>query len=269
MEKSFQEMKQLWNKFKYYFSEFHTIWIIFIILIIAGFLAAFGLWAASKCIAIIALSGFVAFIITKPMNAVYGLNGTSGNISKFVLLVIIFNIVFSLIYFFGFLKNAGITYDINQPYVSYGMYYNVPKDATKTITQLHEIRGETTESKSYYISQKRLESGIIQYDTLVFVSPAMPESHYYEEEHMYNHIRWYKVFQNTLMTSLMQEPTDLFSNCSVYNNINSPEEQNLNGFNDEESCRFFTWILLVQVFISWIFFGVFISILYNKFRYES
>lgn len=262
-------MRNTWSKFRYYISEFHTIWAIFAFLIVAGFFACLGLWGLSKGIFVFALLGFLTFVAAKPMNAVYGLNGTSGNISKFVLLVIIFNIVFSFIYFFGFLKNAGITYDINRPYVSYGMYYDVPKDTIKTISRRLEIRGETTESKSYYISQKRLESGDVQYDTLIFMSPAMPTSHYYEEEHLYNRIRWYKVFQNTLMTSLMQEPTDLFSNCSVYNNINNPEEQNLNGYIDEESCRFFTWILLVQVFISWIFFGVFISILYNKFRYES
>lgn len=262
-------MRNTWSKLRYYISEFHTIWVIFAFLLVAGLFAFFGLWGLSKGIFVFALLGFLTFIAAKPMNAVYGLNGASGNIRHFILIALIFNLVFSLIYFFGFLKNAGITYDINQPYVSYGMYYNVPKDTIKAITLQHEIRGETIESKSYYISQKKLKSGKAQYDTLVFVSPAMPESHYYEEEHIYNHIRWYKVLQNTLMTSLMQEPTDLFSSCSVYNNINSPEEQNLNGFKDEESCRFFTWILLVQVFISWIFFGVFISILYNKFRYES
>lgn len=258
------------QRFKYFFSEFHTIWIIILLLIIAGLLALTGHWTISKCGFLIALVLFLIFVITKPMNAVYGLNGTSGNISKFICLVIFFNLIFSLIYYCGFLKNAGISYDINQPYVSYGMFYNAPCDSTtKTVVLQHEVKSKTTEAKSYYISKKELSSGKVQYDTLIFVSPATPTSHYYDEEHLYNRIRWVKVLQNTLMTSLMQEPTDLFSCCSVYNNINNPQEQNLNGYIDEESCRFFTWILLVQVFISWIFFGVFISILYNKFRYES
>lgn len=258
------------QRFKYFFSEFHTIWIIILLLIGAGLLALTGHWTISKCGFLIALVLFLIFVITKPMNAVYGLNGTSGNISKFICLVIVFNVIFSFIYYCGFFKNAGISYDINQPYVSYGMFYNAPKDSTtKSVVLQHEVKSETVESRSYHVSQRKLPSGKIQYDTLIFVSPSMPSCFYYEEEHSYNRLQWPKVFQNTLMTSLMQEPTDLFSNCSVYNNINNPEEQNLNGYIDEESCRFFTWILLVQVFISWIFFGVFISILYNKFRYES
>lgn len=258
------------HKFKYYFSEFHTIWIIIILLLGAGFLACEGHWNIAKWGFLIALVFFLFFVIAKPMNAVYGLNGTSGNISKFICLVIVFNFIFSLIYYWGFLMNAGISYDINQPYVSYGMFYNIPKDSTTIpIVLRHEVKNETTESKSYYISPKTLPTGKIQYDTLIFVSPATPTIHYYDEEHLYNRIRWYTVLQNTLMTSLMQEPTDLFSCCSVFGDIQSPKEQNLNGYTDGESCRFFTWILLVQVFISWIFFGVFISILYNKFRYES
>jgi len=263
-------MRCLWEIFKYYFSDFHTIWVIFAILILAGLFTTLGHWCISKCFFIFALLCFLVFTLSKPMNVVYGLNGTSGNISKFISLVFVFNVIFSFIYFGGFLKNAGITYDINQPYVSYGMYYNVPSDIdAKTTILQHEIKGDTGVLKSYYITPRKLGAGEIQYDTLVFISPSSASNRYFEEEHLYNRIRWYQVFQNTLLTSLMQEPTDLFSCCSVYNNINSPQEQNLNGFNDEESCRFFTWILLVQVFISWIFFGVFISILYNKFRYES
>lgn len=264
-------MNKIFRKFKYYISDFHTIWIIFATLIVAGILAAFGLWGMSKYVFFIALSGFFIYIAVKPMNAVYALNGTSGNITKFIILIIVFNFIFSLIYFWGFFKNAGISYDINQPYVSYGMFKNTPRDSLAiSFTARNTINGMTTESKSYYISQKKSNSGKVQYDTIVFVSPSVPIENYYYEEHVYNHIKWWPtVFQNTLLTSLMQEPTDLFSCCSVYNDINSPLEQNLNGFDDEESCRFFTWILLVQVFISWIFFGVFISILYNKFRYES
>lgn len=263
-------MNNIWSKFNYYISGFHPIWVIFFILIVAGVFAGFGCWAVSKGFFFCALTFFLVFIAYKPMNVVYGLNGTSGNISKFICLVVFFNFIFSLVYYWGFLMNAGISYDINQPYVSFGMFYNIPKDST-TITAVsqHEIKSDTIELKSYYISPKESTLGEVQYDTLIFVSPTVSTKNSYEEVHLYNRIQWYKVFQNTLMTSLMQEPTDLFSNCSVYSNINSLEEQNLNGFKDEVSCRFFTWILLVQVFISWIFFGVFISILYNKFRYES
>jgi len=256
------------RRIMYFIREFHTVWLVFAILLIAGLFAALGCWSIAKRIFIFALGGFLLFILLKPMNIVYGLNGTSGNIRNFIVSVIVFNIIFSLIHFLGFFKNAGICYDINQPYVSFGMFYNT-SDTTRSITLQDTIQVATTESISYHISPKKSDTGEVQYDTLIFVSPATTSNHYYKEEHLYNRMKWFKVLQNTLLTSLMQEPTDLFSCCSVYNDIHSPQEQNLNGFNDEESCCFFTWILLVQVFISWIFFGVFISILYNKFRYES
>ena len=72
----------------------------------------------------------------------------------------------------------------------------------------------------------------------------------------------------------MQEPTDFFSVASTYNESMadpslSPEDQLREISHDKQKSEMFQWVLIVQVLISWIFFGVFISLLYNKFRYES
>ena len=69
------------------------------------------------------------------------------------------------------------------------------------------------------------------------------------------------------MTSMMLEPSDLFAIASTYNQgvEDFPTETKL----DQQKSELFHWLLILQIFISWIFFGVFISILYNKFRYES
>jgi uncharacterized membrane protein YqjE len=72
----------------------------------------------------------------------------------------------------------------------------------------------------------------------------------------------------------MQEPTDFFSIASTYNTSMvapqfSPNKQLKEIELDKQKAKMFQWILIFQVLISWIFFGVFISLLYNKFRYES
>ena len=76
------------------------------------------------------------------------------------------------------------------------------------------------------------------------------------------------------MTALMQEPTDFFAAASTYNesivdSSLSKKEQVAEITLDKQKTMMFHWILIFQILISWIFFGVFISLLYNKFRYES
>ncbi len=252
-----------------FFKDFGTGWILLAVLIIASIMHTFGNWTAGDWTSRIILIFFLAYIALKPMNAVYAFIGTKGSISHFVQLIIVINIIFSFIYYCGFFHNAGITYDSNQPYISYGMFKDSPK-SDSTFVIVHEIRGIDTEaSHSLYISKRIDNKGLVYKDTLVVITPARSITPYYEEEHIYKRINLITVIQNTALTSLMQEPTDLFATGVTFNNIKLPEEQDLNGCNDYMMSRLFSWILVLQVFISWIFFGVFISILYNKFRYES
>lgn len=263
--------KKYLTDFLRFWKDFRTGWILLAFLTIAACFYAFGSWDCGKWIARITMVLFLAYIAWKPMNAVYGYIGTKGNIVHFVRLIIVINFIFSLAYFWGFFYNAGISYDINQPYISYGMFKDAPRDSAFFANAIpHEIKGmDTEETQTLYISTKTDRNGVSYKDTVIVVTPAKAQVPYYEEEHAYQRVRYISVLQNTLLTSLMQEPTDLFATGAVYNDLNISEEQNLNGCDDRMMSRIFSWILVLQVFISWIFFGVFISILYNKFRYES
>lgn len=256
-------------EFLRFWRDFRTGWLLVSLLFIAAICSAFGFWILARVIGIIALLSFFGFFLAKPMNAVYGFIGTRGDIVHFVRLIVLINFIFSGIYFYGFFRNAGITYDTSQPYVSYGMFKNFPKDSVSIMSPpiKHKIKGDSGEEKIVCQIVRNLENNDLK-DTITFCMPSL----YYEEEHTYqryNKSNYWIVLQNTLLTSLIQEPTDLFSACVNYVDINQKEEQNLNGCNDKAMSRLFSWVLVLQVFISWIFFGVFISILYNKFRYES
>jgi len=51
--------------------------------------------------------------------------------------------------------------------------------------------------------------------------------------------------------------------------IGAGNEENVSQLLLRKISDLFEWILIFHIIISWIFFGVFISLLYNKFRYES
>lgn len=225
--------------------KFVLIWIFFVLCLL---FSLFGLptkhwgWGICRIGLIILVGGFITLLFHKPLNVVYGLIGTKGNIRTYLSLLVVINIIFSFIYQFGFFKNAGITYDINQPYISYGIFSDIKQD-TKTIPipdEMVKVFNTDGVQLSYFI-----QSG----DSLHFQI-----------------INYMDVFKNTLMTSLMQEPSDLFAIASTYN---EGADDFIKGPDDRQKSELFHTLLLLQVFISWIFFGVFISILYNKFRYES
>lgn len=219
--------------------------IVWIFLVLCFVISLFGScsygWGICRIGLIISLVCFIIFLFHKPLNVVYGLIGTKGHIRTYLILLVVINVIFSLIYQFGFFKNAGITYDINQPYISYGMFKDSQRDSI-----IHQ--------KGMYVP--------------VFNTEGTPVSYWFQPgaDISFQEIRWIDVFKNTLMTSLMQEPSDLFAIASTYN---EGVEDSIKGPNDRQKSQLFHTLLILQIFISWIFFGVFISILYNKFRYES
>ena len=233
------------NSFKYLADrKFIIVWIFFGL---CALISLFGLsrhnygWGICRIGLIISLVVFIIFLFHNPLNVVYGLIGTKGHIRTYLLLLVVINLIFSLIYQFGFFKNAGITYDINQPYISYGMFDGAQKDSI-----IHQ--------KGMYVP--------------VFNAEGIPVSYWFQPgtDISFQKIRGIDVLKNTIMTSLMQEPSDFFAIASTYNEgvddfIKSPI--------DRQKSQLFHTLLILQIFISWIFFGVFISILYNKFRYES
>ena len=190
---------------------------------------------------------FLLFVI-RPMNAVYGLMGTSGSIRLFFFNFVLITLLFAKVYHYGFFKDAGISYDVNQPHIDYNYYAKKQqKEVVLCDTAVYKKCADSTWHREIVVQETKLN-----YQPIGF---------------------WY-IWRNTIMTALMQEPTDFFAAASTYNesivdSSLSKKEQVAEITLDKQKTMMFHWILIFQILISWIFFGVFISLLYNKFRYES
>lgn len=205
----------------------------------------------------IMLLGLAALIIMRPMNAVYGLMGTSGSIRIFFFNFVIISLIFSSIYYFGFFKDAGISYDVNQPHIDFQKYAVMAKaDTAKTDSPIIIV---STKRDTVYVehqldSASYTETVIHKYVTRDTIIPLQ-----------YQPIDFLQVWRSTILTTLTQESTDLLAIATVHNEAMESTNVGL----DKEKSELFEWILIFHIIISWIFFGVFISLLYNKFRYES
>lgn len=234
------------NKLFRHLGDFPYIWIFFLLLSIAGVLAFYGLWGLAKVIGIIAVALLVVLLIAKPMNAVYGLMGTTGSIELFFATFLLFTLLFAGIYQLGFFQTAGVSYDINQPHLDYGLY--IGKDREPVIVRLPVQR----------------DTAVVEHLTgadSVWREMVVTER---EEQLHYQPISFWSTWRNTILTALMQEPVEFFVLASTYNAAIYTDDSVL----DEQKAETFQWLLIFQILISWIFFGVFISLLYSKFRYE-
>lgn len=207
-------------------------------------------WESSTRYIGVILAFITILILLRPMNAVYGLMGTSGSIRLFFFNFLLITFLFAKIYYWGFFQNAGISYDVNQPHIDYNLYAKEKKEV-KMVPQ-----NDTLVLKRYICNKWTTET-IVQ-----------------ETKLNYQPIGFSFIWRNTILTTLMQEPTDFFSAASTYNtSIGDPrlsQNKQLKEIElDKQKAKMFQWILIFQVLISWIFFGVFISLLYSKFRYES
>lgn len=232
--------------YKFKDNPFRIVWYFFIAFLGVALLSrvipcGYG-WMPLNIITRFALVIFIIVLVWRPMNVVYGLIGTKGNISSYIVLLIVINVIFSCLYYGMIFRNAGITYDINQPHIAYSMFRTVEGDSftfkKHTVAYSYDLSGQAV---SYTVNK---------------------------EVHNYQKIEYWYVLKNTFMTSLMQEPSDFFAIASTYNEGVDDEPEAMRTM-DKQKSELFHWLLILQVFISWIFFGVFISILYNKFRYES
>jgi hypothetical protein len=201
------------------------------------------------------LMGFILALITflillRPMNAVYGLMGTNGSVHVFFITFLLITLLFAGVYQLAFFQKAGISFGVNQPHIDYNLYASEPREAKE----------------------------VLQSDTLVYKRQVnkewVSEKVVQESKLSYQPIGFWLTWRNTILTALMQEPTDFFQVASTYNEtmvdpLLSAEMQKREIIYDKEKSFTFQWILTFQILFSWIFFGVFISLLYNKFRYES
>lgn len=236
------------QKFCRFMANFSYIWISIFLLWFASWFAAWSTgWSIIVAIVLsfIAIAIFVALILIRPMNAVYGLMGVSGSILHFFWNFILITILFAFIYQNGFFRNAGICYDVNQPHIDFDLYVDSPREP-KTIWadpsperffDIRTVNGETVCDTVWRFNRSELN---------------------------YQPISIWFTWRNTILTALMQEPPEFFSVASTSNASMDSKNQL-----DQMKAALFQWLLIFQVLISWIFFGVFISLLYSKFRYES
>ena len=224
------------------------------------FLSPISGWQYSKWLFRIMLFLLMLLIILRPMNAVYGLMGTSGSIRIFFFNFVIISLIFSSIYYFGFFKDAGISYDVNQPHIDYQKYAVTAKaDTTKTdsLKIIVSTKRDTVYVEHQLDTISYTETIIQTYVTRDTIMPTTPLQ--------YQPIGFLQVWRSTILTTLTQESADLLAIATVHNEAMESTNVGL----DKEKSELFEWILIFHIIISWIFFGVFISLLYNKFRYES
>lgn len=245
------------KRFKNHFKDFPYVWFFFFLLFSAGILAFLGCWDLAKIIVGVAVILITVLMLSKPMNAVYGLMGATGSIRIFFMLFLCITCLFACIYQMCFFQHAGISYDVNQPHINYELYKNQDR---KPITINSPIQRDTV------IYEKIVDSVAVR-EVVVKIS---------HESLCYQPIDIWFTLRNTIMTSLMQEPTDFFAIASTFNegvendvSIFSKKKDYIEVELNREKSEVFQIVLILQVLISWIFFGVFISLLYNKFRYES
>lgn len=192
----------------------------------------------------ILLFALALLIILRPMNAVYGLMGTTGSIRMFFTNFVIISFLFSTIYYFGFFKDAGISYDTNQPHIDYKYFVNSENGSPRVSVKYDTIFVEH------------------QLDSISFKEILIHET---RDSLHYQSIGFVQLWRSSILTTLTQEPTDLLANAPAYNTTIESSDSDL----DKQMSSAFEWVLIFHILISWIFFGVFISLLYTKFRHES
>lgn len=247
------------QRFYRFSKEFIYIWILLLILFVTSCFTLCDViqWTSSNIIIKIILSLIAVQFFIRPMNAVYGLMGTSGSIPRFFLNFFLITLIFAKIYFWAFFYNAGISYDVNQPHIDFQKYADTTD--TKSAMTDSPIIIVSTKRDTVYIEHKLdstsyTETVINKYITRDTIMPPH-----------YQPINFMQVWRSTILTTLTQESTDLLDIATVHNEAVESTNVGL----DEEKSELFEWILIFHIIISWIFFGVFISLLYNKFRYES
>ncbi len=198
------------------------------------------------------MATIIILFLCRPMYVVYSLVTTRGSLMKFIAMLTVVMGLFSGIYYCGFFHNAGIAYNIDAPQIVYGLFEQSTKDQLTAYRKTHGI------SKDYYTHDDLLELDNSICDHFL----EKIEGHGHNklddgEKRIYKKVTPLFVISNTVETTLEQGATDFFNHVMAdYKKCNRPKKQ------------LFRAIVLFHILISWIFLGVFISMLYQKFRNE-
>lgn len=225
---------------RHHLGDFSYIWVLLLALWGIAFFYGASIYLMGSILALLTV-----LVLVRPMNAVYGLMGTSGSIRLFFFNFLFITFLFACTYYWAFFSNAGISYDVNQPHIDYQLYSDNQK---KEIIRISEKRD------TVYLKHK---SDSIVFDETV-IHETMDTLHYQSIEFM-------QVWKSTILTTLTQEPADLLTIATIHNSA----MESKNTIMDKEKSDLFEWILIFHIIISWIFFGVFISLIYSKFRNEA
>lgn len=228
-----------------HFTEFPYIYALLLAMFAIALFVAPSNWTGTIRLFGVVLALLTALVLIRPMNAVYGLMGTSGSIRLFFFNFLFITALFAGVYYFTFFKDAGISYDINQPHIDYNLFAD-----------------EGVDCKIRVLEKRDTLCVEHQLDTISFKETIL---HVTRDTLHYQKITFPQVWRSSILTTLTQESADLFSIAAVHNV--GIESSNV-GL-DKQKSSLFEWILIFHIIISWIFFGVFISLLYNKFRHES
>ena len=194
------------------------------------FLSPISGWQYSKWLLRIMLFLLMLLIILRPMNAVYGLMGTSGSIRIFFFNFVIISLIFSSIYYFGFFKDAGISYDVNQPHIDFQLYANTTKANTENVLEKVTIRKDTVYLEHHL-------------DSITFSETVV---HTTTDTLHYQKIGFWQVWRSTILTTLTQESADLLTIATVHNEAMDSTNVGL----DKEKSELFEWILIFHIIIS-------------------
>lgn len=228
MQKKKNILGEIKDSFNQFFSHIGDFWTPWVLLLGMLIIAPFcEREIAAICLYVLGIL-FLILLITRPMFIIHSLIGTRGDIRTFFMVFLLINAIFAGIYFFAFFQYAGITYEINQPHVEFNLF----------------------------------EKGCNGPDTATVSPKDVSLPHTCDDNpQFYYRTRFGWVLRNTFLTSLMQEPTDFFSIANTY----TGPIQDRNDLNFTMS-NAFHWFLIFHILISWILLGVFISLIYQRFR---
>lgn len=222
-------------------SDFWVVWALLFALVGFSLISQWEEWVKNAFY--ISALAFVVYLLYKPMATVYGLVGGSAKIQTFLFNFFFITFLFSAVYYHLFFKEAGICFD-GETQLEYSMFRNNPDVEKLTIF-------DTT--KTVIIEERHSDSSIVN-EKVIQVKV---------DTFNYQRVTYWLVLKNSFLTSLTQGPSDFFLIVSDFG-------ENMNTIADDKSREsIFSIILLLHVLISWIFLGVFISLLYSKFRYEA
>lgn len=232
-------LKSKKNRIINHIRDFWVVWLLLGSLLVCSYLYGFPKWG----IYLIAIL-FVVYLLRKPMAMVYSLVGGSASIRTFLFNFLLITILFAFVYYGLFFKNAGMCFSGDNTRIDYSIFEDI-KDRNSIVVR------DTVQTS--FIEERVLDS--------LVVSQRVVQTRIDELE--YKRVTLGIVIENTLITSLTQDPSDLFY-------LISDLGESMNAISsDAKMTQLFTYILLLHILISWLFLGVFISLVYSKFRYEA